>query len=60
MYLERLINQWKAEGIYELPNRDKHQAKRCGACGTGIMVERNGKYGIFWGCSNYPRCRGSH
>lgn len=29
---------------------------RCPKCG-GNLVERNGKYGKFWGCSNYPRCR---
>lgn len=28
----------------------------CPECG-GKLVERNGKYGTFWGCSNYPKCR---
>lgn len=28
----------------------------CPKCG-GHLVERRGKYGIFYGCSNYPRCR---
>lgn len=28
----------------------------CPECG-GKLVERHGKYGIFWGCSNYPKCR---
>ena len=27
----------------------------CPICG-GQLVERNGKYGKFWGCSNYPKC----
>ena len=27
----------------------------CPRCG-GQLVERNGKYGKFWGCFNYPRC----
>lgn len=22
----------------------------------GAMVQRTGRYGTFWGCSNYPRC----
>lgn len=30
--------------------------KICPRCG-GILVERNGKYGMFFGCSNYPKCR---
>lgn len=28
----------------------------CPKCG-GTLVKRNGKYGTFWGCSNYPQCR---
>lgn len=28
----------------------------CPRCG-GKLVERNGKFGSFMGCSNYPRCR---
>lgn len=29
---------------------------RCPRCG-GILVLRSGKYGQFYGCSNYPRCK---
>ena len=29
---------------------------RCPRCG-GILKLRNGKYGAFYGCSNYPRCK---
>lgn len=29
---------------------------RCPRCG-GTLVLRKGKYGRFWGCSNYPKCR---
>ena len=28
----------------------------CPKCG-GKLVARNGKYGQFWGCSNYPKCK---
>ena len=28
----------------------------CPKCG-GILVLRNGKYGSFYGCSNYPKCK---
>ena len=28
----------------------------CPRC-SGKLVLRNGKYGEFWGCSNYPKCR---
>lgn len=28
----------------------------CPKCG-GRLVHRNGRYGDFWGCSNYPKCK---
>lgn len=28
----------------------------CPRCG-GSLVQRQGKYGSFWGCSNYPNCK---
>lgn len=30
----------------------------CPECGLK-MVARNGKFGKFWGCSNYPECKGT-
>lgn len=30
----------------------------CPEC-SELMVRRNGKYGKFWGCPNFPRCRGT-
>lgn len=35
---------------------NKVNAGICPKCGE-MLVERRGKYGAFWGCSNYPRCR---
>lgn len=32
--------------------REQNICPRCG----GQLVERNGRYGRFYGCSNYPRC----
>lgn len=29
----------------------------CPRCHKGVLVRRQGKNGVFWGCSNYPRCR---
>lgn len=29
---------------------------RCPRCG-GILIQRHGRYGTFWGCSNYPNCK---
>lgn len=33
-----------------------NDSNKCPKCG-GQLVERNGQYGRFYGCSNYPRCR---
>jgi ssDNA-binding Zn-finger/Zn-ribbon topoisomerase 1 len=30
--------------------------KVCPECG-GNLIERSGKYGKFFGCSNYPKCQ---
>jgi len=30
----------------------------CPDCGAK-MVSRKGQYGTFWGCSTYPKCRGT-
>ena len=35
---------------------DKIDNMICPKCG-GELVERNGKYGTFIGCSNYPKCK---
>lgn len=35
---------------------DKIASGVCPKCG-GRLVARNGKYGQFWGCSNYPKCK---
>lgn len=37
-------------------NNDKEKNMICPKCG-GKLVERNGKYGNFIGCSNYPNCK---
>jgi len=31
-------------------------AEKCPQCG-GNLIERRGRYGKFFGCSNYPKCR---
>lgn len=30
----------------------------CPECGSK-MLSRKGTYGVFWGCSTYPKCRGT-
>jgi hypothetical protein len=42
----------------EESNRKKHSVQNgiCPICGATI-VRRTGKYGSFYGCSNYPKCK---
>lgn len=65
--IERLSNK-DVRGIVddETHIRNVHEAKWhsqqkidagiCPECG-GKLVPRNGRYGFFYGCSNYPQCR---
>lgn len=36
--------------------RKKYEPNICPECG-GSLVEKNGQFGVFMGCSNYPKCR---
>lgn len=47
------VNQTRFR-IYE-QNR-KEESLICPKCGSNLMV-RSGRYGVFYGCSNYPKCR---
>lgn len=49
--------------IYELLGKElngasgsKTEVKSCPACGLPL-TKRNGRYGEFWGCTGYPRCK---
>jgi len=37
-------------------NKKEYDNNTCPKCG-GKLVERTSKYGKFYGCSNYPRCK---
>lgn len=50
----------KKEHVEEIKSETKRREIKiengiCPRCG-GQLVKRKGKYGSFWGCSNYPRC----
>jgi DNA helicase-4 len=32
--------------------------KVCPVCQKGFLVQRTGRYGLFMGCSRFPRCQG--
>ena len=46
----------KSNFIVELED-ELGKITRCPECKTGYLVERDGEYGLFIGCSNYPYCK---
>ena len=56
--------QTMAAKLQELTNRTAAEKQqhiddintKCPFCGSELVM-RNGKYGQFWGCSTYPKCR---
>ncbi len=49
--------QKRNKHIKELKNKHKNDNNDyCPKCG-GNLIKRNGKYGEFYGCSNYPKCK---
>lgn len=46
----RITNKNKEPGAVSVDKTIK-----CAKCG-GLLVKRNGKFGEFYGCSNYPKC----
>lgn len=41
---------------YSNDNRKKEKSSTCPKCG-GKLIVKNGKYGQFYGCLNFPECR---
>jgi hypothetical protein len=59
-YLQK-YEKYKAEAMSVVQQKDNQQKATadlgvCPQCGAKL-VERNGKYGSFIGCSNFPKCR---
>lgn len=44
-------------GSISIPLKGEHP---CPQCGQGVLQQRNGKNGKFWGCSRYPECRAAY
>lgn len=37
--------------------KKKYDPNKCPECADGVLKEKNGRFGRFMGCSNFPRCR---
>lgn len=42
--------------IEDMMGSEEEVIRHCTACPDGFMVEREGQYGKFQGCTNYPEC----
>ena len=47
-----------SRGTASSPSNAKMQAPKCPVCGAPMTV-RSGRYGEFYGCTNYPSCKGT-
>lgn len=52
----RALDQYKQATLLAQVFKGDFRTPTCAACGVKL-VEREGKGGPFWGCTNYPRCR---
>lgn len=50
---QKLMQYVHQAGGIDIPETSKEVCPRCG----GLLVERNGKFGKFLGCKNYPKCK---
>jgi micrococcal nuclease len=54
------VHPWTFKGQYNdrrSPAKKSKTVEKCPAEGcVGSLVKRNGKFGVFYGCSNYPNC----
>lgn len=41
----------------EISQNNNFESEQCPQCGSGKLILRNGRYGNFYGCSNYPECK---
>ena len=46
----------EAKGI-KMDNNSTPTGAKCTVCGEGEIVEKSGKYGIFYSCNKYPECK---
>ena len=43
--------------VQKVSIKKEYDPKKCPQCGCGTLQEKNGPYGRFLGCTNYPKCR---
>lgn len=46
----------KVKSGYKIVDRNKYHPKPCPKCKSKLVLKK-GKFGEFWGCTNYPDCK---
>lgn len=55
---KEVINRLPIEENFHFSDeKNDDNLENCPRCGVGILQKRHGRYGPFWGCSRYPKCR---
>ncbi|MBR6493898.1 MAG: NERD domain-containing protein [Prevotella sp.] len=54
-----VVNDWQHIQNLRAAQYEANTAINAGICPKcgGQLVERNGRYGVFYGCTNYPKCK---
>lgn len=52
-----ITSQQGRSPIKRLSESELSELKPCPKCGKGKLVEKSGKFGTFYGCNNFPKCR---
>ena len=55
-YIGKDKRQEHKNRVINLKKEMEHIEDKCPICNSSLVL-RNGKYGEFYGCSNYPKCR---
>lgn len=57
--VRKKVNNWQHVKNPQAAAREVNATINSGICPKcgGHLIERHGKYGTFYGCSNYPKCR---
>lgn len=53
-FILELVNDYQLD-VHDL-NGEMQRSRVCPECREGFMVQRNSAYGVFLGCSRFPRC----
>jgi len=51
-----LIDQFRLLGLIKIANNQETKHDICPLC-SGLLTLRKGKFGKFFGCSNFPKCK---